>query len=141
MFFKKEPASHHERLAGTYLQQAKSDFKSARSAERKQRLDRGALLYVQAAMNALSAACVLHGRFQNPSYSLSELLTIAGGFEAGLSGLKDVCLEMDDIQDKTFFELHKRRSNRIEKSHVERYGKCAEEILRRCERTLEKSVG
>jgi len=96
----KENLKNH--LFATYWQQSKKDLKLAK-AQCKKAPHFACLLAVQSTMNLFSAFLVLKKLYQQPSYSLTEMLSLLENGHPTLSALKEECIKLDSIQEFSFF--------------------------------------
>jgi len=78
------------RRARVFWLQSQDDLKLARRHLRRRSYHDGSFLSMQAALNALSTVCRLHGHFMPPQHGLREMLGLCGQcdprFDAVLAG-------------------------------------------------------
>lgn len=108
----KEKQTSAQKLANKYLIQSKEDIKIAKQIFKKKDFTKCSLLTVQSAINALTAICVACNQFQNPTYSLSELLIFCKKLDESFLELEKDCQVLDGIQEFTFFS-DQRESSQI----------------------------
>ncbi len=97
------PSQEAVRRARLYWEQSRQDHKEAR-----RRLRRGAYLesgYVslQAAVNGLAAVCYLHGHFQLPLSSPTELLALCREADTRFEELHDACHALEEASGHDLF--------------------------------------
>ena len=97
------PSAETLRRARLFWRQARDDLKAA-----ARRLKAGAglesgYLSAQAASNALSTVCCLHGRFQLPTHSPARMAGLCEELDARFAALGDACAGLEEVQQHSPF--------------------------------------
>ncbi len=92
------PTPEALRRARLLWQQGGSDLNSARVRRKEGAHLESAYLSFQAAINALSAVCYLHGQFRIPNFSPVQLASLCEGFDGQFSALAAPCAELEGVQ-------------------------------------------
>ena len=127
------------RLASIYWKQSASDLKSSKFSLLLRKYSKSSMLSVQAAMNALTALCIANNRYQNPTYNLSELLLVSCKFYEKLDVLKEICQEMDQIQEMTPFTEAKRQGKLMDKQTAKKMPPKAKKVQEACKQIIKEN--
>lgn len=116
------PSAEQIRRARVFWKQSGQDLKSARARLKKQDYLQSSLLSLQATVNGLSAVCHLHGHFQLPVGSASELLALCAEEAEELRPLLGACAALDEAMEQDPFAAQREADREAELSR-----RCLEE--------------
>jgi len=94
-----EPTPETIRRARVYWEQGQADLKEARRLLRTRSSLTSSYLSFQAALNALTCLCHLHGEFRVPNFSLPRLLAVLEEAGAGFPELQAVAEALEAAQE------------------------------------------
>ena len=97
------PPAESVRRARVFWEQSRQDLKSARGQQRAGAYLDGRFFSLQAAVNALSAVCHLHGHFQLPNSSVLQLLALCREADPRFELLDLACAELEQAAQQNPF--------------------------------------
>jgi len=98
-----QPTAETLRRARIFWEQARDDLKMAAKMLRSGAALDSSYLSAQAASNALSAVCCLHGRFQLPAHSPARMAALCAELDSRFAVLGDACGGLEEAQQHSPF--------------------------------------
>ncbi|HUJ75064.1 MAG TPA: hypothetical protein VL359_09405 [bacterium] len=95
-----DQALHRARVS--WLQSV-TDYRSAQKRRRQRAYLESAYLSFQSALNALSAVCHAHRRYQIPNFSTVQLAALCEEFDARFADVREACAALEKVQDYSPF--------------------------------------
>lgn len=112
------------RRARACWEQSLADLKEARALLRQGRQLQSAYLSLQAALNAMASVCTLHGEFQYPAHSPTQMSSICASLDAHFNALAAPCAALESVQEQNpFAEEVSSPESRKEAREAYRHGK------------------
>ena len=97
------PPAESVRRARVFWEQSRQDLKSARRQQRAGAYLDSRFFSLQAAVNALSAVCHLHGHFQLPNSSALQLLALCRKADPRFELLDPACAALEEAAQQNPF--------------------------------------
>lgn len=102
--FPPAPSPQTIRRAKLFWEQAAQDQESARRKQRDAAPLEAAYLSFQAALNALTAVCYLHGRFQLPNFSALRMAALCTELDGRFEKISSACEALEAVQERSPFD-------------------------------------
>ena len=97
------PSTETLRRARMFWEQSGQDLKEARRQQRAGAFLDSGYFSLQAALNALSAVCILHGHVQLPQASAQHMLALARAEDPRFNQLGDACMGLEEAAGQNPF--------------------------------------
>jgi len=93
------PTAEALRRARMFWEQSQADLKEARSQLRKRANLDSSFLSFQAAINALTSLCYLHGEYRVPNFSTTQLAAKLQGYDPHFEQVEDAARALESVQE------------------------------------------
>ena len=101
------PSAESIRRAQLFWEQSAQDLKAAKAESKGRDFLQSSFMSLQAAVNALSAVCHLHGHFQLPPGNPSQLAALCAETEPRFAELIDACPALGQALERNPFDPHR----------------------------------
>lgn len=97
------PSAEALRRARLMWRQAQDDLKAAARRRKSQAHLECGYLSLQAAINALTVVCYLHGQFRPPNFSAARMAFLCQTLDPRFAALADACTVLEQVQSYSPF--------------------------------------
>ncbi len=101
------PSAESIRRAQVFWEQSGEDLKAAKAELKRRDFLQSSFMSLQAAVNALSAVCHLHGHFQLPPGNPGQLAALCAETEPRFTEWVDACPALEEAMERNPFDPHR----------------------------------